>query len=75
MIVVNPSILLGKISDDRSSTAIYHYVLEENSFYPQGDLNYIDVRDAARQVRELVDSEVWGERYILNKEKISYKEF
>ncbi|WP_339875581.1 NAD-dependent epimerase/dehydratase family protein [uncultured Algoriphagus sp.] len=75
LIVVNPSILLGKISDDRSSSDIYHYVLEENSYYPTGDLNYIDVRDAARQVRELVEKEAWGERFILNKEKISYKKF
>lgn len=75
LIVVNPSILLGKISDDRSSSDIYHYVLEENSYYPKGDLNYIDVRDAAKQVRELVEKGVWGERFILNKERISYKEF
>lgn len=75
LIVVNPSILLGKVSDDRSSTDIYHYVIEENTYYPQGDLNYIDVRDAARQARELVEKEAWGERFILNKESISYKEF
>lgn len=75
LIVVNPSILLGKIGDDRSSTDIYHYVLEENSYYPGGDLNYIDVRDAARQVRELVEKNVWGERFILNKESISYQAF
>ena len=75
LIVVNPSILLGKISDDRSSTDIYHYVIDENSYYPKGNLNYIDVRDAARQVRELVEKEVWGERFILNKESIPYKEF
>jgi nucleoside-diphosphate-sugar epimerase len=75
LIVVNPSILLGKVSDDRSSTDIYHYVIEENTYYPKGDLNYIDVRDAARQARELVEKEAWGERFILNKESISYKEF
>lgn len=75
IIVVNPSILLGKVSDERSSTDIFHYVLEQNSYYPKGDLNYIDVRDAARQTRELVEKNAWGERFILNKEKISYKEF
>ncbi|REG83965.1 NAD-dependent epimerase/dehydratase family protein [Algoriphagus antarcticus] len=75
LIVVNPSILLGKVSDARSSSEIYHYVIEENSYYPKGDLNYIDVRDAAKQVRALVDKEVWGERFILNKESITYKEF
>ena len=75
LIVVNPSVLLGKISDDRSSTDIYHYVIDGNSYYPKGDLNYIDVRDAAKQVRALVDKGVWGERFILNRESISYKEF
>ncbi|MEB2779054.1 NAD-dependent epimerase/dehydratase family protein [Algoriphagus sp. C2-6-M1] len=75
LIVVNPSILLGKVSDARSSSDIYQYVMQENSYYPRGDLNYIDVRDAAKQVRELVEKEVWGERYILNKESITYKEF
>ncbi|WP_192347600.1 NAD-dependent epimerase/dehydratase family protein [Algoriphagus sp. Y33] len=75
LLVVNPSILLGRVSDDRSSSDIYHYVLAENPYYPNGDLNYIDVRDAARQVRELVEKEAWGERFILNRDKISYREF
>jgi nucleoside-diphosphate-sugar epimerase len=75
IIVVNPSILLGKVSDERSCTDIFQYVLKQNSFYPKGDLNYIDVRDAARQTRELVQKNAWGERFILNKEKISYKKF
>jgi len=75
LIIVNPSILLGKISDNRSSSDIYNYVIDENSYYPKGDLNYIDVRDAAKQAKELVEKEAWGERFILNRESISYKEF
>lgn len=75
LIVVNPSILLGKVSDDRSSTEIYHYVLDENSYFPKGDLNYLDVRDAAKMIRMLVEKEAWGERFILNKESISYQDF
>ncbi|UZD21669.1 NAD-dependent epimerase/dehydratase family protein [Algoriphagus halophytocola] len=75
LLVVNPSILLGKIKDDRSSTDIYQYVLEERKYYPVGDLNYIDVRDAAQQVRALVENNHWGERFILNNARISYQEF
>ncbi|MCS5491087.1 NAD-dependent epimerase/dehydratase family protein [Algoriphagus limi] len=75
VIVVNPSIILGKISDDRSSTSIYSYVLEEKSYYPKGDVNYIDARDAAKVTRLVVEKEAWGERFILNSESISYKEF
>jgi dihydroflavonol-4-reductase len=75
LIVVNPSILLGKASYAKSSTSIYAYVLEENKFYPKGDLNFIDVRDAAILTRLLVENQAWGERFILNNDCISYQEF
>ncbi|OYX23159.1 MAG: dihydroflavonol 4-reductase [Algoriphagus sp. 32-45-6] len=75
LIVVNPSILLGKASYGKSSTAIYSYVTEGNVFYPVGDLNYIDVRDAAEITRMLVENQLWGERFILNKEAIPYQRF
>lgn len=75
LIVLNPSILLGKASYGKSSSSIYSYVLEENRFFPKGDLNYIDVRDAAKIARLLVENQAWGERFILSKETISYREF
>jgi nucleoside-diphosphate-sugar epimerase len=75
LMVVNPSVLLGKVSDDRSSTDIYHYLLEKNRYYPIGSINYIDVRDAAQQTFQLYEKGAWGERFILNKESISYREF
>jgi nucleoside-diphosphate-sugar epimerase len=75
LIVVNPSILLGKANYGKSSAAIYSYVLEENKFYPKGDMNFIDVRDAAQITRLLVEKQVWGERFILSKQSISFKEF
>lgn len=75
LIVVNPSILLGKANYGKSSSAIYSHVLGGNKFYPKGDLNYIDVRDAAKITRMLVEKEAWGERFILNKDSISYHEF
>ena len=75
VMIFNPSVLLGKVSDQRSSTAIYDYVLAENRFYPQGSLNYIDVRDAASMVLQLYHYGQWNQRYILNKESISYRLF
>jgi dihydroflavonol-4-reductase len=75
LIVVNPSVLLGRVSDDRSSTAIYSYVLDQNTYFPAGDVNYLDVRDAAKMIRLLVEKNAWGERFILNSESISYHMF
>ncbi|WP_143962851.1 NAD-dependent epimerase/dehydratase family protein [Litoribacter populi] len=75
LIVVNPSVLLGKVSDNRSSTAIYDYVLEEKKFFPKGNVNYIDVRDAANITVELFEKNAWGNRFILNNEGVRYLEF
>ena len=75
VIVVYPSVALGKVSDKRSSTAIYNYVLEEKPYYPSGMINYIDVRDIAEIIAQLYEKQVWGSRYILNADAIPYKEF
>lgn len=74
-LIVYPSILMGRIADKRSSTQIYNYVLEGNSYYPKGTVNYIDVRDAADLVLQLFEKGKWNEGFILNKEAISYKAF
>jgi nucleoside-diphosphate-sugar epimerase len=75
VMVFNPSVLLGKISDVRSSAGIYKYVLEGNKYYPKGSINYVDIRDAVEIMACLVEKGRWNERYIINKECISYKLF
>jgi dihydroflavonol-4-reductase len=74
-IIVYPSVILGQISDQRSSSRIYDYVLEGRSYYPKGSVNYIDVRDAAELVWQLYNKGAWNEGYILNKESLPYKIF
>lgn len=75
LIVVNPSILLGKIEDERSSTTIYDYVLEEHKYFPVGNVNFLDVRDAVELTRKLYEKGVWGDRFILNAGSIPYFDF
>ncbi len=75
VMVFNPSVLLGKISDERSSSQIYRYVLEGNRYYPKGNVNYIDIRDAVHIMLQLMESGRWNERYIVSNESLSYREF
>jgi nucleoside-diphosphate-sugar epimerase len=75
VMVVYPSLVLGKISDNRASTKIYDYVLKENTYYPAGMINYVDVRDVAEAVAQCFIKETWGKRYIINADSISYKQF
>ncbi|MBN3581670.1 NAD-dependent epimerase/dehydratase family protein [Algoriphagus aestuarii] len=75
ILVVNPSILLGKVQDERSSTSIYSYVLKNSTYYPKGSINYLDVRDAATLMRKLFEKGSWGNRFILTNESIKYRDF
>lgn len=74
-LVVHPSVILTKISDQRSSAQVYDYVLTEKSYYPLGTINYIDVRDVVSLIFQLFQKEVWNESVILNANSISYKDF
>lgn len=75
VMVFNPSIILAKVEDERSSSSIYQYVLQGNSYYPQGSINYIDVRDVVMLIRTLMERAPWNERYILNATTESYRSF
>jgi nucleoside-diphosphate-sugar epimerase len=74
-LIINPSVLLGKADYGKSSSSIYKLATGNNLFFPKGNLNYIDIRDAAQITRLLVEKNAWGERFILNRESKSYKEF
>lgn len=72
-VIVNPSIVLGPGDWERSSARIFKYVWEAKSFYPSGSMNFVDVRDVANIVSQLMKSEIRGERFILNGGNISYR--
>jgi len=75
VLVVNPSVILGKVAYERSSGGLYQVVLKGSAFFPAGNLNYIDVRDAAAITRALVEKNAWGERFVLSKESLPYEVF
>jgi nucleoside-diphosphate-sugar epimerase len=75
VLVVNPSVILGKVAYERSSGGLYQVVLKGSAFFPAGNLNYIDVRDAAEITRALVEKNAWGERFVLSKESLPYEVF
>lgn len=75
VIVVLPSVLLGKISDKSKSAGLYQHVLRGGQYFPAGTINFLDVRDAADLIFQLHEKGVWGERFILNHQALPYKSF
>ena len=51
------------------------YVFDEHKFYPQGNLNYVDVQDVAECILKLTISDISGEKFILSAGEITYKDF
>ncbi|MBP6387107.1 MAG: NAD-dependent epimerase/dehydratase family protein [Pseudarcicella sp.] len=73
--VVNPSVILGEGDWGKSSTQLFKYVYDEKKFYTKGSINYVDAKDVARAIFELSQSEIKGERFILNAGNMPYKDF
>ncbi|HEY4650477.1 MAG TPA: NAD-dependent epimerase/dehydratase family protein [Pontibacter sp.] len=74
-VIVNPSVVLGPADWNRSSTRLFKYVYENNSFYTGGKANFVDVRDVVEAMLRLTFSEISGERFILNAGQLAYKDF
>lgn len=74
-VIVNPSVVLGPSDWTRSSTQLFKYVYNERTFYTQGSANFVDVRDLTEAMMRLTFADISGERFILNSEQVSYKEF
>jgi dihydroflavonol-4-reductase len=74
-VVVNPSLILGEADWNKSSTQLLKYVFDEHKFYPQGNLNYVDVQDVAECIFKLITNEISGEKFILSAGEINYKDF
>jgi nucleoside-diphosphate-sugar epimerase len=72
-VIINPSVIIGPGHWNSSSMQIFRFVKEGRRFYPQGDINFVDVRDVCFAIEKLLFNEIIGERFILNGGKTPYK--
>lgn len=73
-VIVNPSVIMGKHSGANGSEQILQFANKGLGVYPLGATGIVDVKDVAKLMIWLMNSEVRGERYILNSDNISNKE-
>ena len=73
--MVNPSVILSATQPGRSSGTLFDYVWNENLFFTEGTLNYVDARDVAEAVFTLYQNPHPGEKFILSAGSISFQEF
>ena len=74
-VILNPAVVLGVGDWDKSSTQLFKYVWKQHTYYPDGQLTCVDVRDVAKVISKVCFSPIVGERFILSAGEISYKTF
>lgn len=73
-VIVNPSIIIGK-NCSTGSIKFFSMVKKGLKFYPTGNCGLVDVEDVANSMITLMESNITGERFIVNAENWTYKHF
>ncbi|MDC0230440.1 NAD-dependent epimerase/dehydratase family protein [Aureispira] len=73
--IINPSVIIGAGHWNSGSCRLFKNAINGLKYYPQGGSGFVDVRDVARIAIALMESNISGERYILNAQNCSYKDF
>ncbi|PPK96981.1 nucleoside-diphosphate-sugar epimerase [Nonlabens xylanidelens] len=74
VVIVNPGVILGEGNWNSGSGQLFSKTASGNSFYTDGSSGFVDVRDVAKAMQELTESDYTNERVILVSENKSYKD-
>ncbi|MDO8896884.1 MAG: NAD-dependent epimerase/dehydratase family protein [Bacteroidales bacterium] len=73
-VIVNPSVILGPGSWKSGSSELYSLVWKGLRFYTEGITGFVDVRDVASAMVELMEGRHFGQKFIVSAENLSYKQ-
>jgi nucleoside-diphosphate-sugar epimerase len=73
-VIINPSIILGAGNWNEGSTKIFKSVYDEFPWYTEGSTGFVDVKDVAVAMVQLMESNITAEKFIISAENISYQD-
>ncbi len=73
-VIVNPSIILGPGNWEKGSPALFDLIAKGIPYYTSGSNGFVDVRDVSSIMIRLMNSDITGERFILNSGNLTYKD-
>jgi len=74
-VIINPSIVLGPGNWSAGSPQVFQTMWKGLKFYTSGTNGFVDVNDVAKAMIILMEGNFHNERFILNSENVSYKDF
>lgn len=72
-VIVNPSTILGYGDWNSTSCALFRSAYREFPWYTEGINGFVDVVDTAKAVVRLLETDIVGQRYILNSENWTFR--
>lgn len=72
--IVNPAIILGSGDWRKGSAKLMQVCYEEFPWFTEGETAWVDVKDVARAMILLMDSNIAGERFVLSAGNYAYKD-
>jgi len=73
-VIVNPSTILGVGDWNQSSCAIFKSIYNEFPWYSNGINGFVDVSDVADAIIALMESDITGQRFILNSDNWTFRQ-
>lgn len=73
--IVSPSVIVGSSDWDEGMAGFFKKIDHGLKFCPIGGSGFVDVRDVVRFMVLLLESDISGERYILNSDNLTHKAF
>ena len=73
-VMVNPTMVLGDGNWNAGSSQMFKTVYEEFPWYSDGVTGFVDVRDVAKAMIALMESNISSERFIISAEDKSFKD-
>lgn len=74
-VIVNPSIIIGPSNWKNGSAAMFTTVAKGLKFYTQGTNAFVDVRDVAKIMIKLMESDISEQRFVVAADNVSYKNY
>ena len=73
-IIVSPSVIIGPWNPDLGIGTFFRQVKNGLKYYTSGGNGFVDVRDVAKTMVALMDSEIKNDKFIISSENVSFKD-
>jgi dihydroflavonol-4-reductase len=73
-VMVNPVIILGAGNWNDGSSKLFQSAFNEFPWYATGTTGFVDVRDVAKAMIQLMDSDITAQRFIISAENKTYQQ-